>query len=301
MNRRSIGLALGSGAARGWSHIAVLRELDAQGIRPDVIAGTSIGALVGAAYALDRLDALEDWVRGLRWQDVAGYFDIRLAGGLIAGERLMGALAGLLGDADLADCRIPFAAVATDLETGQERWLREGRVLDAVRASIALPILFSPVRHEDTWLVDGGLVNPVPVSLCRAMGASRVIAVDLMGDALERESLQPAPSVLDDSLVGRVRRAMADWLGREEEADMPSILDVMGRSINIMELRISRSRLAGDPPDVLLMPRMPQIGLMDFHRAEEAILAGRQAVERAGPAWHDLIRDIERETTGRER
>ncbi|MGC8732864.1 MAG: patatin-like phospholipase family protein, partial [Halothiobacillaceae bacterium] len=250
---------------------------------------------------LGRLDALEAWVRDMRWPDLAGYFDIRLEGGLIAGERLMGALAGLLGDADLADCRIPFAAVATDLETGQERWLREGRVLDAVRASIALPILFSPVRYEDTWLVDGGLVNPVPVSLCRAMGASRVIAVDLLGDALERESLQPAPSVLDDSLVGRVRRAMVDWLGREEKADMPSILDVMSRSINIMELRISRSRLAGDPPDVLLMPRMPQIGLMDFHRAEEAILAGRQAVERAGPALHDLIRDIERETTGRER
>lgn len=301
MNRHAIGLALGGGAARGWSHIAVLRELDAQGIRPDVIAGTSIGALVGAAHALGRLDALEEWVRDMRWQDVAGYFDIRLAGGLIAGERLMEALADLLGDADLADCRIPFAAVATDLETGQEYWLREGRVLDAVRASIALPILFSPVRHEDTWLVDGGLVNPVPVSLSRAMGAHRVVAVDLLGDALERESLQPAPSVPDDSLVGRVRRAMVEWLGRKEEADMPSILDVMSRSINIMELRISRSRLAGDPPDVLLMPRMPQIGLMDFHRAEEAMLAGRQAVERAGPALHDLIRDIERETTGRER
>lgn len=301
MNRYGIGLALGGGAARGWAHIAVLRELDAKGIRPDVIAGTSIGALVGAAYALDRMDALEGWVRGLRWQDVAGYLDIRLAGGLIAGERLMGALANLLGDADFADCRIPFAAVATDLETGQERWLREGRVLDAVRASIALPLLFSPVRHKDTWLVDGGLVNPVPVSLCRAMGAHRVIAVELLGNALERERLQSGPADPDDRLLGRVRRAMADWLGREEETDMPSILDVVGRSINIMQLRISRSRLAGDPPDVLLMPRMLRIGLMDFHRAEEAILAGRQAVERAGPALHDLIRDIERETTGRER
>jgi len=293
MNRQSIGLALGGGAARGWSHIAVLRELEARGIRPDLIAGTSIGALVGAAYALGRLDALEGWVRNMRWQDVAGYFDIRLAGGLIAGERLMEALAGLLGDVDLVDCRIPFAAVATDLETGQERWLREGRVLDAVRASIALPILFSPVRHEDTWLVDGGLVNPVPVSLCRAMGAHRVIAVDLLGDALEREGLQSPPAVADDSLMGRVRRAMAEWLGREEEANMPSIFDVVSRSINIMELRIGRSRLAGDPPDVLLLPRMPQIGLMDFHRAEEAMRAGRQAVERAGPALEHLMQDIE--------
>lgn len=301
MNRQGIGFALGAGAARGWSHIAVLRELEAQGVRPDVIAGTSIGALVGAAHALGRLDALEEWVRNMRWQDVAGYFDIRLTGGLISGDRLMDALASLIGDADFSDCRIPFAAVATDLETGQERWLREGRVLDAVRASIALPILFSPVRHDHTWLVDGGLVNPVPVSLCHALGASRVIAVDLLGDALERENLEVASAEPDDSLLGRARKAMADWMGRKEEVGMPSILDVMSRSINIMSLRITRSRMAGDPPDVLLMPRMPTIGLMDFHRAEEAMHAGRQAVERAGVSLHDLIRDIEREKTGRER
>lgn len=301
MKRSRIGLALGGGAARGWSHIAVLRELEARSIQPEVIAGTSIGALVGAAYALGRLDALEAWVRGMRWPDLAGYFDIRLEGGLIAGERLMSALAELIGDSDFADCRIPFAAVATDLETGQERWLREGRVLEAVRASIAMPILFSPVRYEQTWLVDGGLVNPVPVSLCRAMGANRVIAVDLLSDALERESLQPASSVAEDSLLGRARRAMTTWLGRGEGVGMPSILDVMGRSVNIMQLRIGRSRLAGDPPDVLLMPRMPSIGLLDFHRAEEAMQAGRQAIERASPALHDLIRDIQREMTGRER
>ncbi|HET20101.1 MAG TPA: patatin-like phospholipase RssA [Chromatiales bacterium] len=301
MNRHAIGIALGAGSARGWSHIAVLRELDARGIRPDLVAGTSIGALVGAAHALGRLDALEEWVSSMRWQDVAGYFDIRLTGGLISGDRLMEALSGLIGDADFSDCRIPFAAVATDLETGQERWLREGRVLDAVRASIALPILFSPVRHDHTWLVDGGLVNPVPVSLCHAMGASRVIAVDLLGDALERENLGLAPAAPDDSLLGRARKTVADWVGRKEEEGMPSILDVMSRSINIMALRITRSRMAGDPPDVLLMPRMPSIGLMDFHRAEEAMQAGRQAVERADVALHDLIKDIEREKTGRER
>ncbi|MDM7321895.1 MAG: patatin-like phospholipase RssA [Gammaproteobacteria bacterium] len=291
MNRACIGLALGGGAARGWSHIAVLRELELKGIRPGVVAGTSIGALVGAAYALGRLGALEVWVRAMRWPNLAGYFDIRLEGGLIAGERLMAALAELIGDANFADCHIPFAAVATDLETGQERWLREGRVLDAVRASIAMPILFSPVRHEDTWLVDGGLVNPVPVSLCRAMGAGQVIAVDLLSDALERETLKPASSIPEKGLFGRVRRAMTAWLGRGDGVGMPSILDVMGRSVNIMQLRIGRSRLAGDPPDILLMPRMPEIGLLDFHRAEEAMQAGRQAVDRASSALHLLIRD----------
>ncbi len=300
MNRRSIGLALGGGAARGWSHIAVLRELDAQGIRPDVIAGTSIGALVGAAYALDRLEVLEQWVRGMRWPELAGYFDIRLEGGLIAGERLMTALADLLGDADFSACRIPFAAVATDLETGQECWLREGRVLDAVRASIAMPILFAPVWREQTWLVDGGLVNPVPVSVCRAMGARHVIAVSLLEDALERETLKPASSTPENNLLGRIQRALTKWLGRSEGPGMPSILDVMGRSVNIMELRIGRSRLAGDPPDVLLMPRMPGIGLLDFHRAEEAMQAGREAMARAAPALHDLIYAIQREKIGRE-
>ena len=301
MKRPGIGIALGAGAARGWAHIAVLRGLEAQGIRPDVVAGTSIGALVGAAYATGRLDALEEWVRGMRWQDIPGYFDIRLNGGLIEGGRLIKVLARLLGDADFADCHIPFAAVATDLETGQEVWLREGRVLDAVRASIALPILFSPVRFENTWLVDGGLVNPVPVSLCHALGAGRVIAVDLQGDALERQNLELARTEPDTSLIGRARKAVAEWLGRKEEAGMPSILDVMGRSINIMLLRITRSRMAGDPPHVLLAPRMANIGLMDFHRAEEAMQAGSLAIERAAPALQDLMRDIERETSRRER
>lgn len=294
MKSRRLGIALGSGAARGWSHIVILRELEAMNLRPGMVAGTSIGALVGAAYCLGKLDALETWVRGMRWQDVAGYFDIHLSGGLITGERLMDALAEMIGDADFNDCLTPFAAVATNLETGQERWLREGKVLDAVRASIALPILFSPVRHEDTWLVDGGLVNPLPISLCRAMGADRVIAVDLQGDALERQTLKAAKPIQENTLLGRTRQAMADWLGREEGPNMPSILDVMSHSINIMALRISRSRMAGDPPDVLLMPRMPQIGLMDFHRAEEALQAGRQAVERGRAALHDLIEDIER-------
>lgn len=293
-----LGLALGGGAARGWSHIAVLRELEARGVRPEVVTGTSMGALIGAAYALGRLDALETWVSGMRWPELAGYFDIRLEGGVIAGERLMVALAELIGDADFSACPIPFAAVATDLETGQERWLMEGRILDAVRASIALPILLSPVRYQETWLVDGGLVNPVPVSLCRAMGARYVIAVDLLGDALERQNLQPA-SPAEDSLFGRMRRTMRAWFGRDEGDKMPSILDVMGRSINIMQLRISRSRLVGDPPDLLLMPRMPGIGLMDFHRAQEAMQAGRQAVERASPALHDLLLAIERETKGK--
>ncbi|MEW6765692.1 MAG: patatin-like phospholipase RssA [Pseudomonadota bacterium] len=294
MKSRQLGIALGSGAARGWSHIVILRELETMNLRPGMVAGTSIGALVGAAYCLGKLDALEAWVRDMRWQDVAGYFDIHLSGGLITGERLMDALAEMIGDADFNDCLIPFAAVATDLETGQERWLREGKVLDAVRASIALPILFSPVRHEETWLVDGGLVNPLPISLCRAMGAERVIAVDLQGDALERQTLKAAQPIQENTLLGRARRAMADWLGREEGPNMPSILDVMSHSINIMALRISRSRMAGDPPDVLLTPRMPQIGMMDFHRAEEALQAGFQAVERGRSALLDLVEDIER-------
>ncbi|MEW6446243.1 MAG: patatin-like phospholipase RssA [Pseudomonadota bacterium] len=286
-----LGLALGSGAARGWSHIAILRELEVMHLRPAMVSGTSIGALIGAAYCLDKLDALEAWVRGMRWQDVAGYLDLNLSGGLIAGERVMEALAGMIGDARFEDCRIPLAVVATDLETGQERWLREGRVLDAVRASIALPILFSPIRHEGRWLVDGGLVNPVPVSLCRAMGAQRVIAVDLTTDALERQHLGGDGKAMFGPL-DRARRLVKDWLGRESADDTPSILDVMGRSINIMSLRICRARMAGDPPDVLLTPRMPHIGLMDFHQAESAMEAGLQAVRQADVSLQDLIRTM---------
>jgi len=283
------GLALGGGSARGWAHIGVLKALRDRGIEPDIVAGTSIGALVGAAYVVDYLDDLEAWTRQLRWQDVVSYLDIRLDGGLIAGDRLFDFLRLGITERAVEDCPRAFAAVATDLASGHEVWLRSGPILEAVRASSALPGLFIPVRRGHRWLVDGGLVNPVPVSVCRALGADLVIAVDLNADLLSRHPLtleDPDPTGEAGAAGGwseRLGELMARLLPGKAASgeELPSILEVMARSLNIMSVRITRSRMAGDPPDVLLTPRLARIGLMEFHRAAEAIDEGAEEVERS--------------------
>jgi NTE family protein len=174
-----IGIALGSGSARGWAHIGALRALIGAGIEPQIVCGTSIGALVGAVYVGGDLDALETWVTGLTWRKVVGFFDISFGSGILKGDKFNDFLRSNFLDEEITELPHPFAAVATDLQSGREVWLREGRVVDAVRASIAIPGLFTPCERDGKLLVDGGLVNPVPVSLCRAMGADFVIAVDL--------------------------------------------------------------------------------------------------------------------------
>jgi NTE family protein len=281
-----VGLALGSGSARGWAHIGVIRALEQAGIRPDLVCGTSIGALVGAAYAAGELERLEQWVLGLGFKNVVAFMDVSLSSGLIKGERLMDDLRRNFVDRPLEELAMPFAAVATSLRTGAEVWLRNGSTLDAVRASIAVPGLFAPKLREGSMLVDGGLVNPVPVSLARAMGADVVIAVDLGSDILGRY-LRPHPPV--KAPAGEV----SEWLRKlqgnlgallpqhsPDEPKMPSMVEVLNTSIDIMEVRISRSRMAGEPPDLVVAPRLAHFDLLDFHRAKEAIEEGKRAVER---------------------
>ncbi|MDE2599762.1 MAG: patatin-like phospholipase RssA [Rhodocyclaceae bacterium] len=279
-----VGLALGSGAARGWAHIGVIRALEDVGYKPDIIAGCSIGAFVGAACASNELDMLENWVGKLTWQDVLKLLDPSWAGGLIKGEKLIDFFRQHFLDHDFSALDIPFACVATDLANGREVWLKEGSVADAVRASIAMPGLFTPVERNGRLLVDGGLVNPVPVSLCRYMGADIVIAVDLGADlagrALRREEIV-TETANDRSWLQRLRDSVG--LGPSAGA-LPSMMTVMSSSINIMQVRIARSRLAGEPADVLLTPLLSGMGLMDYHRGPEAIAEGRAAVERMLPA-----------------
>lgn len=291
-----IGLALGGGSARGWAHIGVIRALEEIGIHADVIAGTSIGALVGAAYAGEQLAPFEDWARSLSRKDVFSLLDFQLGGGMIKGTRLMDFFRTHFHDSQIEDLALPFGATATVLQTGAEVWLRSGSTLDAVRASLALPALLSPVQHQGRLLVDGGLVNPVPVSLARAMEADLVIAVELASDF--GRSLRPPPNV-------EPTRSSPDWLRRIQSsvssllpgstaatpatASLPSMLTVLSTSLDIMQTRISRSRMAGDPPDAILRPRVAQIGILDFHRAAEAIEAGRRAVQDATPALQACI------------
>ena len=290
-SRPQIGLALGSGSARGWAHIGVIRALADAGIEPDIICGTSIGALVGAAYVDGDLDRLEIWVRSLKPQTVMSFLDFSLNGGLIKGDKLIGFFRSHFVDRDIRELARPFGAVATDLRRGREVWLREGPVTDAVHASIALPGLITPVQRKGSWLVDGGLVNPVPVSLCRAMGADVVIAVDLNADLLGRhlkskparataKRIPAAPETLADTVMARIQTGMSQLgINPRDESGPPGMLDVLASSINIMQVLITRSRLAGEPADVLVTPMLADLELMAFHRADVAIEAGRRAVE----------------------
>lgn len=297
--RQIIGLALGSGSARGWSHIGVLRALEDAGIRPDVVAGASVGAAVGAAYVTGKLDAYEAFALGLDRRQVISYFDISFRGGLIKGRKVFDFLHSDLPDQAIEDLARPFAAVATDVNRGQEVWLRRGRLLDAVRASTAIPGIVTPVRIDDRWLIDGGVVNPVPVSVCRALGADLVIAVDLNTTLLAKRVDEPAPApppVLpppapegEERTWQRAMRDMAselqEWIAgasRRDKRDLPpSMFEVMGATIDIMTIRITRSRMAGDPPEVLIAPRLPEFAMFDFHRAREAIEEGRRATAHA--------------------
>lgn len=296
--RPRVGLALGSGSARGWAHVGVIRALEQAGIRPDVVCGTSIGALVGAAYAAGELERFERWLHGLSIADVLSFMDVGLTGGVIKGERLMNFFRRNFSDRPVEDLPMPFGAVATALHSGAEVWLREGSTIDAVRASIALPALFTPVVHEGRLLIDGGLVNPIPVSLARAMGADIVIAVDLSSDILGRHLREEAEAENEAPAteVSEWRRKLLESLSAlmpaqaDDEPRFPSMLDVMASSINIMQVRISRSRMAGDPPDVIVAPRLAHLGLLDFHRTSEAIKAGERAVEAAMPSLNALFK-----------
>lgn len=284
-----IGLALGSGSARGWAHVGVIRALEDAGIKPSLVCGTSIGALVGAAYAAGELDRFERWVRGMRIADVLAFMDVSITGGLLKGERLMEFLRENFVDRPIEQLPMPFGAVATALRTGAEVWLREGSTVEAVRASIALPGVLAPALRDGAVLVDGGLVNPVPVSLARAMGADIVIAVDLGTDILGRHMRANAPE-LPAGDVGEWLRKVQDNLNAllparpPAEPRLPSLFEVVATSVNIMQVRIARSRLASEPADLLIAPRLAHLALLDFQRAEEAIEEGRQAVQRVGHA-----------------
>jgi NTE family protein len=295
-----IGLALGGGAARGWSHIGVIRTLQEAGIEPGVVAGTSIGALVGAAFVAGELDRLQPWVESLTWQNVLGLLDPTMSGGLIKGGKLTDFFGSRFEDTDIEKLSMPFGAVATELATGREVWLREGSVIESVRASIAFPGLFTPIQREGILLVDGGLVNPVPVSLCRALGADIVIAVDLNTDLVGRRfrksdrTPDAETPVTQKSratrILGRLQAGIgALRRGTKTGLPMPSLIDVITSSINIMQVRITHSRLAGEPADVMITPRLAQMGLMDFHRASAAIREGRSAAEIALPQLQRLL------------
>jgi NTE family protein len=303
IRRPVIGLALGGGAARGFAHIGIVRTLIAHGIIPNVIVGTSIGAVVGGAHAAGKLDKLEEWARSLQPRNIFGYLDIRLNGsGLIGGAKLASQLETAIGPTLIEDLPIKFATVATEVRTGHEIWLTHGRMVDAIRASYALPGIFSPVLVGDRWLVDGALVNPVPVSAARALGAEIVIAANLSSDVFTHSTtiyshgapvdapeqvLEPVPPKRGFGKLFSAERTMKrEFFGG---GGRPGISSVMVDAFNIMQDRITRARLAGDPPDLLITPRVGQIGWFDFHRAGDLISFGARAAERAIESIQEAI------------
>ena len=305
----SIGLVLGSGAARGFAHIGVVRALQARGITPSVIVGTSMGALVGGCYATNRFDTLESWARSLTLRRVLSYLDVRLGGsGLINGGRLANRLEELLGTTSIEDLPVRFAAIATEIGTGHEVWLTRGSLSLALRASYALPGIFPPVHLGGRWLVDGALVNPVPVSAARALGARVVIAVNLDADRFGRGATIASHGAdpgdgehLPSTAKGRngflglrgvfgAERALKRQIIASKTR--PGFSTVMIESFNIMQDRLTRMRLAGDPPDVHITPRIGHVGFLDFHRAAEAIEVGQAATEKALDSISESIADL---------
>lgn len=301
--RPVIGLALGGGAARGFAHIGIMRTLVANGITPSVLVGTSIGAVIGGAYATGHLDTLEQWARSLQPRKVLGYLDIRLNGsGLIGGDKLAAELEASIGRTLIEELPLKFATVATEIRTGHETWLTHGRVVEAMRASYALPGIFAPVLVGDRWLVDGTLVNPVPVSAARALGAEIVIAANVSSDVFSHSTTiysHGTPATIPEPVIqnGQEKRGFGRFFSPERTvkreffggAGRPGISSVMVDAFNIMQDRITRARLAGDPPDMLITPRVGEIGWFDFHRAADLIEFGSRAAERAIDSIREAI------------
>ena len=293
-----IGLALGSGASRGWSHIGVIKALLAEGIEPHVVCGTSVGAMIGGSYVSGNLEKLENWVLSSTRSDVLRFFDLNLSqSGFVDTSRLTWFLNSYVAAEShcIEDTRIKYAAVSTDLETGREIWFTKGGIADAVRASMAMPGLFPAVRKDQRWLVDGGLVNPVPVSVCHALGADIVIAVNLNAGIVGKHKLpaEDAPAVEEKGVLSNFKQQAREYSSsifpsRDKENEAPGLFQAIANSINIFQDRITRSRLAGDPADIVLSPKVSHIGLLEFHRAAEAIEAGELCVRKVLPELHAL-------------
>ncbi len=290
-----LAIALGGGMARGFAHIGVLKVLERHGIKPDIVAGTSIGAVVGAAYLSGRLDDLEQWALSLNRLRVLSYLDVKVrSSGIIGGKRLERLLQAHFSDNTIEDLPCPFAAVATDLITGHEVWLKKGSIIQAIKASFALPGVFPPMERNGRFLIDGALVNPVPVSACLAMGSRMTIAIDLHADVVGKAA---KPGTTYQTVTGfdlfdtkdvplseqkKHKTPLTERLFKREK-DTPSLFGVMISSLGIMMDRMTRSRLSGDPPDVHIKPQIGHIGLLEFEKAPELIEQGEIAAMRALP------------------
>lgn len=320
-----LGLVLGAGAARGWAHIGVLQVIEELGVKPDIVCGCSSGALVAASYVTGHLPTLTELVRSLTWRGALAYMDFTWnGGGLIEGRRIVRFFENNVADIAIEHASPTFGAVATDLHSGRETWFTRGSIIDAVRASIALPGLLTPLRMRDRWLVDGSLVNPIPVSLCRALGADIIIGVSLNGDLVSRPQRGLHHDLAPPLQQTNHSSSWLRWLTRRFEDETqrassstsrllqkangrPTYVEVIGQTLLVTQDFVSRVRLAADPVDVLIAPEVSHLGMLDFHRANETIEAGRRAalgvkeqILRAAGTLQPPLPMLEQKTSGLE-
>ncbi len=297
--KKKLGIALGSGSARGWSHIGVLNALEESGIKVDCISGTSIGSVVGAVYSIGDIKEFEKFARSIDWKSIVSFIDVTFPGsGLIPGKKLFKMLSEYYKDILIEDLPVPYCAVAADVLTGEEIRFSSGRVTDAVRASVAIPGVFTPFKLAGRILVDGGIVNPVPVNVVREMGAEVVIAVDLNNCTIEENSEEIKKSedgeknisekkdveeedrgkrifeMLEqkyNEITGSIRTKLDNLRSKEH---VPNILEILDNTTHIMQRSITENQFKISPPDIIIEPQLGDFRLLDFDRAEEAIEEG---------------------------
>lgn len=308
--RKTVGLVLGSGSSRGWAHIGAIEALKEDGIPIDVIAGCSVGSYVGAIYASGALASLKDFVLRMNGKKVFSYFDVVFPrSGLLDGTKRVRELFSMHTDVKrFSDLTIPLMMVATDLERGDKVVLKSGSLLEALRATMSMPGLFAPARVKDRWLVDGGLVDPVPVGVARAMGADVVIAVELNSGLVSRRRRKKLRTNAEKNVDSRQEgmderlKKLADFYETagagfkskinelfNREIGTPDIIETVMTSINIMQERITRINLAVEPPDVLIQPRLAGLKMMDFDQVEHVIEEGYISVKEKIDDIKDLL------------
>ena len=278
MTTKSISLILGSGGARGLAHIGVIRAFEEAGYKIEAISGCSIGAVIGGIYAANKLDAYEQWARQIRRVDVLKLMDLSWdKSGLLKGDKVISTLTELVGDQQIEDLPIRFTAMATDLESKTEVWLNKGSLFKAVRASISIPWLLTPVKYKDTYLVDGGILNPVPMAPSFNDDTDYKIAVNLGGpDKYKKSEKKQAREPDEDSFRGRIDKFidnMTTSFQKGEESTLASY-DLGNMAFEAMQSTIARYKLAAYPPDYLIELPSNSASLMDFHKADELIRLG---------------------------
>ncbi len=284
----AIALALGTGGARGLAHIGAIEAIEAAGLRIVAVSGSSMGALIGGIHAAGKLDVYRDWVCALQKMDVLKLVDWTLSGaGLIKGERIIGVLRELIGEMNIEDLPIPFTAVATDLDREREVWLTRGPLFDAIRASIAIPTIFRPHPFNGHRLVDGGLMNPLPLTPLLQTPGDFTVAVNVNGTpevlAATHRPVQESPRTgLRARITAYVKRTIGN---RDDSQAEPGWVNTLTQALDLMQENLTSFRLAADRPDLVIQIPRNASAVYEFYRASELIELGRERTERALKAW----------------